>query len=77
MKLEVTRDRCPLCGDTKHIEKDLFNMCVCHCQSCKATWNYGTPEVWGYDRNGKKTAAQSAIDSRKQSRQQSEKKYRI
>jgi hypothetical protein len=77
MKMEVTRDRCPICGETEQIERDMFNMTLCHCQSCKATWNYGSEEVWGYDRNGKKTAAQAAIDAKKQGRRDATKKYKI
>jgi hypothetical protein len=77
MKHEITRDRCPLCGDTEAIEKDLFGMAICHCRACITTWNYKGREIWGYDRNGKKTAAQAAIDARKQRRQDSAKKYGI
>jgi hypothetical protein len=75
MRITITRDTCPLCGEREDLEKDIYAGTYCYCRACRATWNYNAQEIWGYDRDGKKTPAQKRIDDRVTKRKTSAAKY--
>ncbi len=75
MQINVTRDTCPICGEVDNIQKGIILGRHCYCRACLTTWNFETGEVWGYDKDGKRTPAQKRIDDRVQHRRDSGKKW--
>jgi hypothetical protein len=75
MKLNVTRDECPLCGEADDLQKDIILGRHCYCNACGATWNFESGRVWGRNDDGTLTAKQTIIEKRKQDRRDSAKKY--
>lgn len=69
MKLAVTRDACPICGEDEDLELDIYLGHTCYCRACRTTWNYESGEIWGYTSKGKKTDKQTVIDNRRGARQ--------